>query len=245
MKHIQNCAKSTSLLNDTLAVFSMKKVHLMTFCPTCTSYLLDSCLKAVELFIPLCDILTTIGIKKEETDSFLAPKNLFIMHNLADLQPVFNKYLLRAVGKDDGIIINTFRLNKGLSQEFECTKLKSFVEGLSVDDKGNVVCSINANNDKHTMQLNYNHCPSRLTNLSKLEIRTHLAGTLKETILSNVIENINSQSQTDTIIEFSSTFDLNLTIGLDERKELLKKLCSVFCVNYVYNKVPPERGYSD
>ena len=116
------------------------------------SYLLDSCLKAVELFIPLCDVLTTIGIKKEETDSFLAPKNLFIVHVLADLQPVFNKYLLKAVVKDDGIIINTFRLNKGLadhlSQEFECTKLKGFVEGLSVDDKGNLVCSINADKDK-------------------------------------------------------------------------------------------------
>ena len=104
----------------------MKKVHLMTFCPTCTSYLLDSCLKAVELFIPICDILITVGIKKEETDSFLTPKNLFIIHILADLAPAFNKYLLKAVDKDDGIIVNTFRLNKGLadhmSQEFECTK---------------------------------------------------------------------------------------------------------------------------
>ena len=126
MKHFQNSAKSTSLLNDTLAVFSMKKVHLMTFCPTCMSNLLDSCLKAAEFLIPLCDILITIGIKKEETDSFLAPKNLFIMHILADFQPVFNKYLLKAVDKDDRIIVNTFRLNKGLadhmSQEFECTK---------------------------------------------------------------------------------------------------------------------------
>ena len=158
MKHFQNSAKSTSLLNDTLAVFSMKKVHLMTLCPTRMSYLLDSCLKAGALFIPLCDVLTTIGIKKEETDSFLAPKNLFIVHILADLQPVFNKYLIKAGDKDDGIIINRFRLNKGLadhlSQEFDCTKLKSFVEGLSVDDKGNIVCSVNANNDKHTIQLN-------------------------------------------------------------------------------------------
>ena len=32
--------------------------------------------------------------------------------------------------------------------------------------------------------------------------------------------------------------------GLEEWKELLTKLCSVFCVNYVHN-VPPERGYSD
>ena len=50
------------------------------------------------------------------------------MHILADLQPVFDKYLLKAVDKGDGIIINTFRSNKGLanrlSQEFECTKLK-------------------------------------------------------------------------------------------------------------------------
>ena len=55
MKHFQNSAKSTFLINDTLAVLSMKKVHLMTFCPTRMSHLLDSCLKAVELFIPLCD----------------------------------------------------------------------------------------------------------------------------------------------------------------------------------------------
>ena len=146
------------------------------------------------------------------------------MHILADLQPVFNKYLLKAVDKDDGIIINTFRLKKGLanhlSEEFECTKLKSFVEGLSVDDKGNVVCSINANNDKHTLQLNYNHCPSRLTNLSKLEMLTQLASTLKKTILSNVIENINSQSQTDIIIGFSSAFDLNLTVHANSKWQL-------------------------
>ena len=57
-KHFQNSAKCTSLLNDALAVFSMKKV------------------------------LTTIGIKKEETYFFLAPKNLFIIEILADLQPV-------------------------------------------------------------------------------------------------------------------------------------------------------------
>ena len=66
----------------------------------------------------------------------------------------------------------------------------------------------------------------------------------KKTILSNVIENINSQSQTDTVIEFSSAFDVNLTVGLEERKELLINLCSIFCVNYVHN-VPPERGYFD
>ena len=109
MKHFQNSAKSASLLHDTLAVFSLKKACLMTFCPTHMLHLLDSCLKAVELFIPLCDVLTAIGIKKEEVDSFLAPVNLFIMHILAGLQPVFNKYILKAVDKDDGIIINTVK----------------------------------------------------------------------------------------------------------------------------------------
>ena len=195
MKHFQNSAKSTSSFNDTLAIFSMKKVDLITFCPTRMSYLLDSCLKATELFIPLCDVFTTIGIKKDETDSFLASKQKFIMHILAGLQPVFNKYLLKAVDKDEQIIINIFGLNKvadHVSQEFECTELKSFVEGLPVDDKSNVICSINANNDKHNIELNYNHRPSRLINLSKSEILTQLAGTLKKTILFNVIENINS-----------------------------------------------------
>ena len=37
------------------------------------------------------------------------------MHILADLQPVFSKYLFKAVDKYDGIIINTFRLNKSLA----------------------------------------------------------------------------------------------------------------------------------
>ena len=106
-----------------------------------------------------------------------------------------------------------------LSIQLSFVKL-SFVEGLSVDDKGNVVCSINAINDKHTLQLNYNHCPSRLTNLSKLEILTRLASTLKKTVLSNVIENINSQSQTGIIIEFSSAFDLNLTVHANSKRQL-------------------------
>ena len=95
MKHFQNSAKSLSLLNDTLAVSSMTKVHLITFCPTRVSYVLDSSLQAAELFIPLYDALTTIGIKKEKTN-FLAPKNLFIRHILADLPPRFHKYLLKA-----------------------------------------------------------------------------------------------------------------------------------------------------
>ena len=89
------------------------------------------------------------------------------MHTLADLQPIFNKYLRKAVDKDDGIIINTFRLNEGLadhlSQEFECNKIKSFVQGLSFDDHNNVICSTNAINDKQTFQLYYKHHPSRLT----------------------------------------------------------------------------------
>ena len=32
-------------------------------------------------------------------------------------------------------------------------KLNSFVQGLPVDDKGNIICSINANNNKHTTHL--------------------------------------------------------------------------------------------
>ena len=80
--------------------------------------------------------------------------------------------------------------------------------------------------------------------MSKLEILTQLAGTLKKTIFSNIVENIHSQSQPDIIIEFSSAFDLNLTTGLEEQKELLKKLCSIYCVNHVHN-IPPERYYSD
>ena len=71
MKHFQNSAKSASLLHDTLAVFSMKKAHLITFCPTHMLHLLDSRLKAVELFIPLWMSLLQLASKKRKLILFL------------------------------------------------------------------------------------------------------------------------------------------------------------------------------
>ena len=151
MKHFQNSAKSTSSFNDTLAIFSMKKVDLITFCPTRMSYLLDSCLKLNYLYHFVTSLLQ-LASKKTKLILFLHQnKNLSCIFLLVFNQSLTNIYL-KAVDKDEQIITNIFGLDKGLadhiSQEFECTKLKSFVEGLSVDDKGNLVCSINANNDK-------------------------------------------------------------------------------------------------
>lgn len=80
----------------------------MAFWLTGAAYLLHSCLKAVELLVPLCNGLISVGFKKEETDSFLAPKNLFILHILADLEPVFNKIVLKTVDKDDKKVNDAF-----------------------------------------------------------------------------------------------------------------------------------------
>ena len=174
MKHFKHSTKYTSLITDVLDILCMKKVHLITFCLTRIAYLLDSCLKAVELLVPIFDVLISAGVKMDETDSFLTPKDLFIMHILADLQPVFNKFLPKAVDKGDRVIIDAFQLNKGLAdylsqKEFECSKLKAFVQSLSVNDNGNVFCSIKQSSEdemKHDIQLNFNYRPSR-GNISK------------------------------------------------------------------------------
>ena len=52
-------------------------------------YLLTSCSQSVELLVPLCDVLVTLDLKKEQRDYFMSTKSMSIMHILANLEPVF------------------------------------------------------------------------------------------------------------------------------------------------------------
>lgn len=71
VKHFKVTSKSTSLCNDVVDILFEKA--FMAFWLTGAAYLLHFCLKAVELLVPICDVLISVGLKKEETDSFLAP----------------------------------------------------------------------------------------------------------------------------------------------------------------------------
>ena len=111
MRHFQLSGKSTCILNEALSVMGMKKIHLFSFCPTRMAYLLTCCSQSVTLLIPLCDVLVTLDLKKEQRDYFMSPKSMFVMHILADLDPVFKKVLLKVLDTDDGLIITAYRIN--------------------------------------------------------------------------------------------------------------------------------------
>ena len=67
----------------------MKKVHMMSFCPTHMAYLLKAAAHSVKFLVPLYNILVTLEVKKEQRDVFLTPKSMFALHALADLEKPF------------------------------------------------------------------------------------------------------------------------------------------------------------
>ena len=108
--------KSTSALNEILDVLGMKKVHMMTFCPTRMAYLLSAAEKSVELLMPICSVLTTLDVKREQRDTFLSPKSMFVLHALADLEKPFQKHFLKAVDTDGLVIIDMYRINERFAE---------------------------------------------------------------------------------------------------------------------------------
>ena len=239
MKHFALSGKSSSALNDTLAVLHMRKVHMITFCPTRMCYLLTACALSVSLFVPICNVLVSLAIKKEQRDYFLSPKCMFIIHILADIETTFKKNFLKTLDTDNGIIIDTFRVNMEYAEllpSLEFPLLSRFLEGLQFDDNGNlsVLVPITADNI-HDINLNFNHRPSRGVD-NRLEKLKEEAEELKKKIVVNMIDNVNDQAQGDTLIEYASAFDMHRKIlDLDQRLVYIEKLGDIYCKEYVHN----------
>ena len=107
------------------------------------AYLLTCCSQAVTLLLPLCNVLVALNLKKEQWDYFMSPKSMFVMHILADMEPVFKKGLLKVLDSDDGLIINAYRINTEFHASLEggvlkFPKLTSFLDNIEDDDNGNI-----------------------------------------------------------------------------------------------------------
>ena len=103
--------KITCALNEIIDVMGMKKVHMVLFCPTRIAYLLTAAAHSVKLLVPLCNVLVTLDVKKEQRDVFLTPKSMFVLHALADLEKPFQKQFLKALDTDQSIAIDDYRIN--------------------------------------------------------------------------------------------------------------------------------------
>ena len=240
LRHFQLSGKSTALLNEALDVLDMKSIHMMTFCPTRMSYILSASAKTVALLVPVCDVLATANIKPEERSSFMSPKFMIILHLLADFEDIFLKYYLKILDAEAGLIISAYHISSSfvqkISDEFTTTLTQRFLDCLREDENGNIVADlIVPNNTKHTILLNHQHRPSRNQAASKVEIIKNLGQSIKVSIIENMIQNITDQSQSETLVEYASAFDMRRRIGLEERIQLLKKLHTIYGTNYVHN----------
>ena len=244
MKHFQNSGKSTAALNAVLVVMHMKKVHMVSFCPTRMAYLLTSCAQGVELLGPVCDVLITLDVKKEQRDYFLGPESMIIMHILADVEPVFKKNFLKVLDTDDCLIIDVFRINedfhKLLSDGLEYPKLDKFLSNLSEDDDGNVILEVMTGGNIQTITLNVSSKSNRARKgviiTDKIQLIRNKAEELKNQITANMMENVEDQSQADTIVEYSSAFDMHRTcLTFEERIEYVQQLSSIYCTDYVHH----------
>ena len=103
--HFQQIGKSACLLNEALGMLDMKTLRMMSFCLTTVVYLLCACAQVVDLLLPICDVLASGGIRKEESDIFLSPKSMIIIHLLADLELAFQREFLKPLDHDHGAII--------------------------------------------------------------------------------------------------------------------------------------------
>ena len=96
--HFQESGKSACLLNEALGMQDMKTLRMMSFCLTRVAYLLCACAQVVDLLLPICDVLASDGIRKEESDIFLSPKSMIIMHFVSWLRTCFSTRIFKTFG---------------------------------------------------------------------------------------------------------------------------------------------------
>ena len=105
-----------------------------------------------------------------------------------------------------------------MKSEFKTTLLNKFLNGLDKDENGNLICNLKTpSGNQHKIKLNYSHCPVRRQEavLSKVDQTKEAAQLLKEKNVTNLVDNIDDQSQTSTVVEYASLFDFNNPIDLE------------------------------
>ena len=62
-----------------------------------------------------------------------------------------------------------------------------------------------------------------------------MAEKLKDSLSKNIIRNVKDQSQSETLVEFASAFDINSRVGLQHHLPLIKKLHTIYRPNYEHD----------
>ena len=199
------------------------------------SFAFECSAQTVKILFPICDMLATTGVKEEEASYFLSPTCLSILHMMADLEEVFVSKFLRKLDTDEATLYNVFRLSETFTKymnDLKTPPFDSFLGGLSEDNYGNVKYE-KFDENKNTIKLNHQHQPSRRS-MSKIELINEESKELKGRIITNLIENVEDQSQKGTIEEFASAFDLSRKCDKATRISYTKELHLIYSNKYLH-----------
>ena len=179
---------------------AMKAFKLMTWCPTPMANLLECSAQTVKILFPICDMLATTGVKEAEASYFLSPTCLSILHMMTDLEEVFVSKFSRKLDTDEATLFDVFRLSETFTKSMNDLKTPLFDSFISEDNYGNVTYEkFDDKGNKNTITLNHQHQPSRRST-SKIELINEESKELKGRIIANLIENVEDQSQKETMV---------------------------------------------
>ena len=236
--HFQLSRKSLALLRKALDILSIKYVHLITFSLTRLCYLLIACKQVDDLLVPIYDVLATADIRKEECNYLISPKRLTIIYMLADLEPLFLNHYLQKLDGDCGLITECFQVSQDFAQKIsDCmhNKINKFLKCLYEDQNGNVMAKVHrSDRSEHDITLKFSHQLERVTVGSKFDSILSLAAEIKESMMINVNANFQDHCQTDILLVFAFALDFCCLIGLEDHFKLLKKLHSLYDLNYIH-----------
>ena len=119
-------------------------------------------------------------------------------------------------------------------KDFKTKYTDNFVENLKEDINGNIIAEIKQKESVYSININFTRKPSRKATNSKIEAIQQLKEKLKGSMIKNMVENVVDQNQADTIVEFTSVFDMCRPIDLDARIKYIKKLYTLYWTNYIH-----------
>ena len=157
---------------------------------------------------------------------------------MSDLQPKFDRTILCQADKTGLFVSRVFGMSDYFASSLESLTIPpadDFQDLLHYNQKGNLLGTTKCGSHVQTMMLNHPHKPSRhVTEDERLKkVKTELTA-VKEKILTNIIQNVKDQCDTETYYFTWSGLDLQLHLSVSDKITHLKYILTLYCTTKVH-----------
>ena len=238
-KHFESSVKNKEKLNECMQMMNLTPIHLISWCTTRMAHFLEACVVFEEMLVPIHDTMFSLNIRNEERDVLFTAENLYTLKIMCDIYKDFHHGYVRMVDKSSLLVSTVFKIAQETADNIESIKTPkadAFLNGLEIDNNGNLTAKIDLNGDIHTFNLNRHSKPSRTKTKEEVlnDIKKKLEE-IKQEIVNNIKENIKDQCGEDT--HFYSWSGMNLedtTLTIEDRIKRLNDLITMFCTEKIH-----------